>query len=133
MIHYSYIIKQQAENLLGPKAAKIRFKNAFDADESFIERGMVAWFTGFEWDSRKECYQLFFDFSDFMCENSKYFREIYYENDLTKKLGVQKKFYTALETGDYNPKYWVYFSAEDGKNDDNLLCELITKHFAVEE
>ena len=131
MGYYTINVKQKACKLDEPEASKIRFKKPFD-DDSFIERGMLAWFTGYEWDTKKNCYILFFDFEDFSAYNKKYFRETYYENNLTKLLDVKKPFYTALETGEYRPKYWTYFSIQDGHSDEDMLCELLLKYISIE-
>ena len=114
----------------GPKAEKVLFLKSFFEDD-FPERGMIAWFIRYEWYPREGCYKLFFDFKDFEKENEKYFTETYYANDYTKKLiksGVcdDKTFWTALESGNYSPKYSVYFSLpSDERNDEELNKELL--------
>jgi hypothetical protein len=81
-------------------------------EDDFVEIGMKAWLTRFEYDLEKdpELIQLFFDFSDFEKENMKYFRETYYGNRYTKEIEEKtgRSLFTAIETGNYSPKYSVW-------------------------
>ena len=111
-------------------AIKVQFINTIYGDD-FPEKGMIAWLTGVDYDTDNGCYELFFDFSEFEEYNHKYFRECYFENIHTKKLNLDKKNYTAIEAGWYNPKYSAYFSVPgDGQNDDDF-AEEIKKHLRV--
>ena len=90
-------------------AVRVQFIRPIFEDD-FVERGMQAWLTGVEWCERSKCYELFFDFTEFEAVNAKYFRETYYPNARTARLGVDKSKYTAQEAGQYSPKYSVNFS-----------------------
>lgn len=105
-------------------AIKVQFLKPIFEDD-FVEKGMTAWLTAIEWDENHECYQLFFDFSDFEGINDKYFKETYWPNS---KTGTDKQFYTAKEAGCYNPKYSVYFSTRStstSRNDELFLVEIL--------
>ena len=52
-------------------AIKVQFLKPIFEDD-FVEKGMNAWLTDIEWDSKENCYNLYFDFSDFEVENDKY-------------------------------------------------------------
>lgn len=90
-------------------AIKVQFKKVFFEDD-FVEKGMTAWLTDIEWDPEHDCYKLYFDFTDFESINLKYFKEAYYANKYTAQLNnPNKKLFTAIEAGMYEPKYWSYF------------------------
>lgn len=125
------------ENLGGPQsgitadmveAKKVVFMKPIFED-SFVERGMKAWLTGVEWNDSNECYQLFFDFSEFEKENAKYFRETYYPNRFTSEIEAKtgRKFFTAIEAGYYNVKTWDYLSVGD-ERDDAKFVEMISEY-----
>ena len=105
-------------------AVKVQFLKPIFEDD-FAERGMTAWLTGIEWDEKLGCFELFFDFSEFETINEKYFREVYFPNRHTSGY---KKMYTALEAGQYNPKYKVYFSVfmdgQEVRNDEQFMTEI---------
>lgn len=88
-------------------------------EEDFAERGMKAWLTGIEWDQKSECYELFFDFSDFEKENEKYFRLCYHPNRHTKEIEADtgRRKFTACESGNYFPKVSNYVWFGDVRND----------------
>ncbi len=98
-------------------------------EDSFVERGMKAWLTGVEWNDSNECYQLFFDFSDFEEENAKYFRATYYPNRTTADIELKtgRKLFTALEAGHYNAKTSDYLSVGD-ERDDAKFVEMISEY-----
>ena len=113
-------------------AVKVKFlKQIFEED--FPERGMIAWLTAIEWEAGYGCYKLFFDFSEFGEHNDKYFREVYWPNIHTKKLEEEtgRTLFTAKESGNYNPKYSVYFSVANEVKDDALFEEEIKNFLAV--
>lgn len=92
-------------------------------EDDFPERGMTAWLTAVEWEDGEQCYKLYFDFKEFEAVNAKYFREVYYANVHT---GHDKEMFTALEAGQYTPKYSVYFSCGDmaNRDDDAFAVEI---------
>jgi hypothetical protein len=98
------------------EAIKVQFIRPIFEDD-FPEKGMVAWLVDIEWDELTQCYNLWFDFTEFEAENEKYFKETYYANRYTESL-PKKTQYTAKEAGMYTPKYSVYFSLKIGKRDD---------------
>lgn len=100
-------------------AIKVQFLEPIFEDD-FVERGMKAWLTAVEWSERAECYELFFDFSEFEEENNKYFKATFYPTPRTQELQqtTGRKRFTAKEAGMYNPKYSVFFSIESGGRDD---------------
>jgi hypothetical protein len=103
-------------------AVQVQFiKPIFEDD--FVEKGMKAWLTDVEWDTRtNDCYKLYFDFSDFETENAKYFKQSYYANLATKNKGLPvRPFYTALEADQYEPKYSVHFSVSGDSRCDRLF------------
>lgn len=103
-------------------------------EEDFPEKGMKAWLTGVEWDSKSDCYKLYFDFKDFEEHNDKYFREVYHMNLHTQKLGLNKQKYTAKEAGYYTQKYSVYFSCGDHEShNDKAFKEEIIKYLRIVE
>ena len=91
------------------EAKKVVFLKPIFEDD-FVERGMKAWLTAVEWDPKTTCYQLYFDFTDFEAENEKYFRRTYYPNRHTSMIDTQRQMFTAIEAGQYERKYSVYFS-----------------------
>jgi hypothetical protein len=97
-------------------------------EDDFPEKGMKAWLTDIEWSDKDESYKLYFDFKDFEDYNEAYFKEQYYPNIHTEKLGIKKPLYTAKEAGMYNPKYSVYFSLSSDKRDDELFKEEIKEY-----
>ncbi len=117
-------ILEKISLLKGPKAVRIMFLKPIFEDD-FPERGMTAWFTGYEEQSRSDCYNLFFDFEEFEDINKKYFREQYHSNKyieqkITNGILKPKQYYTAYEAEDYNPKYSVLFGDTLGTEDDML-------------
>jgi hypothetical protein len=74
-------------------------------DETFIEPGMVAWLTKVQTDMESNCYILHFDFSEFESHNNKYFTKSYYP----KHSSSESDLITAIESGDYTPKFKMYF------------------------
>lgn len=103
---------------------KVQFVKPIFEDD-FPEKGMKAWLTDIEWSDKDESYKLFFDFKEFEEYNDPYFKEVYYSNIHTKKLGIEKPLYTAKEAGVYNPKYSVYFSVSSNDRNDLLFKEEI--------
>lgn len=101
-------------------ATKVRFLKPLHEDD-FVEKGMVAWLTDIEWDGTNQCYQLWFDFTDFEEQNKKYFKEIYHPNIHTHAISTTRSLFTALEAGQYSPKYSAYFSIPGDKRDDAAL------------
>jgi len=96
-------------------------------EDDFPERGMVAWFTGVEWENKNECYKLYFDFKEFEEVNDKYFREVYYSN-------TPGKLVTAKVANQYTSKYSVYFSCGDfTTRNDAAFAEEIKKFLKVIE
>lgn len=94
-------------------AIKVQFLRPI-FEEDFPEKGMKAWLVDVEWDQKYECYKLYFDFSDFEEHNAKYFKADYHPNVHTQELGLKtgRKKFTAIEAGQYHPKYDAYFSFE---------------------
>lgn len=112
-------------------AIKVQFITPIFEDD-FPERGMTAWLTGVEWDTKHDAYQLFFDFTEFENVNAKYFRDVYYPNRHTAALGLDKQMYTALEAGQYTAKYSVLFSVNSNDmRDDAAFAEQIKQHLEV--
>ena len=110
-------------------AIKVKFlKQIFEED--FPEKGMVAWLTDIEWDTRLTCYKLYFDFAEFEARNEKYFKEAYHPNVHTAKISTDRKLFTAKEAGMYHHKYVVFFSAIGGADarDDKLFAEQIKEY-----
>lgn len=105
------------------EAVKVRFLSQIYEDD-FPERGMKAWFTGVTKHEKFECYELFFDFTEFEEENLKYFTETFYPNMHTDGT---KDFYTAIEAGYYKPKYSVFFgdTAVSKKENESMLAQCI--------
>lgn len=103
-------------------------------EDTFVERGMMAWLTGVEWNDSNECYQLFFDFSEFEKENAKYFRASYYPNRKTEELeaATGRTLFTAIEAGYYSAKSHDYFSVGDVRDDAKFTKE-ITEYLRVVE
>lgn len=98
-------------------AIKVQFLRPIFEDD-FPDKGMKAWLTDIEWSDQDGCYILYFDFTDFLEENKKYFKECYYPNRHTKELEESGRIlFTALEAGYYEPKYSVYFSVGEGRDD----------------
>lgn len=98
-------------------AIKVQFLRPIFEDD-FPDKGMKAWLTDIEWSDQDGCYILYFDFTDFLEENKKYFKECYYPNRHTKELEESGRIqFTALEAGYYEPKYGVYFSVGEGRDD----------------
>jgi len=83
------------------EAIKVIFKKPIFEDD-FPEKGMKAWLIDIIKNEKVECYDLYFDFSEFEKENEKYFKANYYDKNSIPCL-------TAKEAGLYNPKYNVYF------------------------
>jgi hypothetical protein len=124
-------------------AVKVQFVKPIFEDD-FVERGMKAWLTAVEWDTKTGCYQLFFDFTEFEGENAKYFKRIFYPNIHTAKLteeqlqgrngsigyNQQNNLFTAHEAGHYQAKYSVYFNTVDDPDvrDDAAFANDITKY-----
>ena len=102
-------------------AVKVKFlKQIFEED--FPERGMIAWLTDIQWEAKYDCYNLFFDFTEFEDYNDKYFKQVYRPNRHTTMLeSTGRKEFTAKEAGMYNPKYSVYFSVSSMSKDDALF------------
>lgn len=103
-------------------------------EDTFVERGMKAWLTGVEWNDNNECYQLFFDFSEFEEENAKYFRASYYPNRKTEELeaATGRTLFTAIEAGYYIAKHHDYFSVGNVR-DDAKFTKQITEYLRVVE
>lgn len=102
-------------------AIQVQFlKPIFEGD--FPEKGMRAWLTDVEWDSRHACYQLFFDFTDFEAVNEKYFKRCYHPNRHTAEIeaATDRRLFTAREAGLYDSKYSVYLSVGDGEKRDDV-------------
>lgn len=113
-------------------AIKVQFiKPIFEDD--FVEKGMTAWLTDIEWDGKSDCYKLYFDFSDFMGINKKYFKQSYYSNKYTAQIqkDTGRQLFTAFETHNYDPKYSVFFSLSSNGRDDLLLEEEILSYLRI--
>lgn len=105
-------------------AIKVQFIKPIFGDD-FVEKGMMAWLTDIEWDEKADCYNLYFDLSDFEEYNDKYFKECYYENSATRLINTRRSMFTAKEAGFYKPKYSVYFSVKSGvRNDPAFAVEI---------
>jgi len=112
-------------------AIKVQFLKSFFEDD-FPEKGMKAWLTNITWESREDCYKLFFDFEEFEKENKKYFIAEYYSNIHTKELEKSgRTLFTALEAGYYEPKYSVYFSLSKPGRNDALFTQEILQYLRV--
>ena len=111
-------------------AIEVQFLKPIFSDD-FAERGMKAYLTKIEWNARNECYQLFFDFSEFEAENIKYFTASYYPNRHTRESGLNKELYTAIEAGMYSSKYDVYFSISGGLRNDAVFEQEIKEYLRV--
>lgn len=109
-------------NMVG--AVKVQFLKQL-CEENFPEKGMLAWLTDVEWDEGYDCYKLFFDFTEFEQQNDKYFKAVFYSNRHTEQLAREtgRVMFTAKESGDYEPKYSVYFSAGNAIDRDDALFE----------
>ena len=105
-------------------AIKVQFiKPIFEDD--FVEKGMVAWLTDIEWTPRNECYELFFDFTEFEDHNDKYFKRSFYGPASGGIASSPRKLYTAKEVGEYNPKHSVYLALpKDGRDDGQFEFEI---------
>ena len=108
-------------NLERIDAIKIQFKKPIFEDD-FPEKGMKAWLTDIVKKDRTECYELYFDFTDFENENLKYFKAIYYDE-------VGEPTLTAIESDNYNQKYKVCFG--DIEWDQYKLEVEINKHLQI--
>lgn len=104
-------------------AQKVIFKKAID-DEGFAEKGMMAWLTCIEWDDKNECYDLWFDFSEFEGRNAKYFRKVFHYNN---------KLVTAQERGSYDPKCSMFFSTSSSTRDDAAFNREIQEYLHLVE
>lgn len=113
-------------------ALKVQFLKPIFEDD-FPDRGMTAWLTDITWEKREDCFKLYFDFSDFEEINDKYFKEEYYSNKFTRYIeeSTGRKLFTALETGNYSPKYSVYFSIPDNSPDRNKLAQDLLEYLRV--
>ena len=110
-------------------ASQVQFLKPI-CEEDFPEKGMQAWLTDVEWDSRHACYQLFFDFTDFEALNEKYFKRCYHPNRHTAEIeaATDRRLFTAREAGHYDSKYSVYFSVGDAQHrNDAEFAEEIKK------
>lgn len=110
-------------------AIKVQFLQPIFEDD-FVEKGMTAWLTDVEWDTGSQCYNLYFDFSDFEDINLKYFKRVFHPNRHTATIpGAEgRKLFTAFEAGQYEPKYSVYFSCGDMETrDDDAFARDIKK------
>ena len=113
-------------------AIQVQFCDVIIEDD-FVEKGMKAWLTGIDWDPGHECYVLYFDFSDFEQHNAKYFRRTYFGNRHTNEIEEKtgRTLFTAIETGNYDPKYSVYFSLSSDACDDELFKVEIQNYLRV--
>ena len=110
------------------EAIKVQFiKPIFEED--WIEKGMKAWLTDIEWCPRTECYNLYFDFTEFEAYNDKYFKESFYFYDA----GGREVLKTAKETGAYKPKYSVYLSVSGEGRNDEVFAEEIKQYLRIVE
>lgn len=102
-------------------------------EDDFVEKGMVAWLVDVQWEEKSQCYNLWFDFTEFEDINDKYFKQTYFPNIHTKELekNTSRKLFTAKEAGMYNPKYSVYFSVGWNLRDDELFEEKIKNYLRV--
>jgi hypothetical protein len=110
-------------------AVKVQFiKPIFEDD--FAEKGMTAWLTDVIWAEGDECYELYFDFFEFEAENAKYFKPVYYGNRHTTEIedATGRELFTAIETGNYDPKYTAYFSVQSGQRNDAEFAKEIKKY-----
>jgi len=119
------------------QAKKVVFLKPLFEDD-FAERGMTAWLTKIEWNPKVDCYELFFDFTEFEAENDKYLTRVYHPNRHTSVIDPNKnhRFYTAKEAGVYTNKTASYCSPmKNGKcvdsRDDEAFAETI-KEFLLE-
>lgn len=116
------------------KPIKVKFiKEIFEDD--FVEAGMTALLTGVEWDTQyNDCYKLFFDFSPFEEENATLFPEVYWPNQYTRKLAEETgcRFFTAKESKQYDPTYWVYFFCGNMITRDDKAFEKTITDFLTE-
>lgn len=113
-------------------AVKVQFiKPIFEDD--FVEKGMVAWLTDVEWESKTECYNIYLDFSEFEDINQKYFKRTFYSNKYTANIKKEtgRELFTALETHNYEPKYSVYFSISTNTRDDRLFEKEILNYLRI--
>lgn len=104
-------------------AQKVIFKKAID-DDGFAEKGMMAWLVCVEWDAGNECYELWFDFSEFEERNAKYFRKVFHYNN---------KLVTAQERGAYDPKCSMFFSTSSSTRDDAAFNREIQEYLHLVE
>lgn len=114
-------------------AIRVQFKKPIFEDD-FVEKGMTAWLVDVEWSTREQCYRLYFDFSDFEEQNAKYFKAVYHPNAHTHELGLQtgRKKFTAIEAGQYHPKYDAYFYPGDSSiRDDEAFKREILAYLQV--
>lgn len=131
----SQVRHNETMNTISPNmisAIQVQFCDIIFEDD-FVEKGMKAWLTGIEWDSRHKWYDLYFDFSDFEDHNAKYFRRTYYGNRNTQKIeeSTGRTLFTAIETGNYEPKYSVSFSLTSDTEDAELFEKEIQNHLRV--
>lgn len=115
-------------------ALVVRFiKQIFEDD--FPEKGMTALLTDVVWNDHVECYKLFFDFTAFEQENLPYFKAVYFPNRHTAHLEAEtgRSLFTAIETGNYTPKYSAYFSLSSNTRDDALFEKEIEQYLQVME
>lgn len=115
------------------EAVKVRFLQPI-FEEGFVERGMKAWLTNIEWHENYECYELFFDMTEFEQENDKYLtNSFYYPSKETKEKGIEKALYTAKEAGCYDNKFSDFYSLMSGKRDDEVFEKEILEYLEVIE
>lgn len=110
-------------------AVKVQFLKPLD-EYDFVESGMKAWLTHIQWNEKNECYELFFNFTEFEKENSVYFLESYFANE---KTGFSKSFYTAIEAGVYTPKHSNLFWLPGNTRDDEHFEKEILQYLKVVE
>ena len=113
-------------------AIKVKFLNQIFEEDS-PEKGMIAWLTDIEWVPDYDCYNLFFDFSEFEEYNDKYFKEVFLPNQHTKQLekATGRNLFTAKESGNYTSKYSVFFNVSTCEHNDKLFEKEIQNYLMV--
>lgn len=95
---------------------------------------MIAMLMKVEWSTKyNDCYELFFDFSDFEEHNDKLFTKSYWPNCHTKHIEQEtgRTMFTAKEARCYAPEYLAYFSCGDLiTRDDKAFEEAILEYLA---
>lgn len=110
--------------------ALVRLKESTFEDD-WTEAGMIGYLTSMIWDHDENCYQLVFEFGDFIEYNKSFLIDAYYPNDKTKKAVAKgalenKPLYNAIEAEQVENTVTTFYSpVVDGnliENRDDEAC-----------